>query len=54
MPGLPVEGFPPAGLGVKQMAEDEKGRTFFEWMALIIKLLGALSTLLAVLAELFR
>ena len=48
-----VEGFPPARKGGKRMASNG-GRSFFEWLLLIAKLLGALATLLAALAEILR
>lgn len=33
---------------------EKRDKTLYEWIVLIIKLLGAISTLLAVIAELIR
>lgn len=44
----------PARNGGGLMAKNEKDRSLYEWTVLIVKLLGALSSLLAVLVEIFR
>lgn len=36
------------------MAKNEKGRSFYEWATLIIKLLTAFAALIAAFAELLR
>ncbi|WP_294193539.1 hypothetical protein [uncultured Cloacibacillus sp.] len=36
------------------MAKNEKGRSFYEWATLIVKLLTAFAALIAALAELLR
>ena len=46
-----LRGQPPAS---KQMAKNEKGRTFYEWATLIVKLLTAFAALIVALAELIR
>ena len=53
MPGLPALGIPPGGKGEAQMA-DNGDRSFYKWILLIAKLLGAFASFLAVLAEFFR
>ena len=53
-PGLPETGFPRQGRGELRMDRNEKGRSLYEWTALIAKLLGAVATLLAVVADFFR
>ena len=44
----------PGKNGGGRMAKNEKGRSFFEWATLIVKLLTACAALIAAVAELIR
>ena len=54
MPGLPAQGISPGRKGGMRMAKNDKGRSFYEWATLIIKLLTALAALVAAVTELLR
>lgn len=54
MPGLPAQGISPGRKGGMRMAKNDKGRSFYEWATLIIKLLTALAALVATVTELLR
>ena len=54
MPGTARERDFPRQKGGKRMAKNEKGRSFYEWATLIVKLLTACAALVAAIAELLR
>ncbi len=54
MPGLPAQGISPGRKGGMRMAKNDKGRSFYEWATLIVKLLTACAALVAAIAELLR
>lgn len=54
MPGTARERDFPRQKGGKRMAKNEKGRSFYEWATLIVKLLTVFAALIAAFAELLR